>query len=54
MKFCDHTGDNCSQQNSNKGSKVKFGSPSRNTFNRFTADDSHTWNVANNTGSTGG
>jgi len=34
--------------------KKKFGSPNRNTFKRFTREDSHTWNIANNTGSTAG
>jgi hypothetical protein len=34
--------------------KKKIRSPNRNTFKRFTREDSHSWNIANYTGSTAG
>ena len=48
----DYTSNNCSHQNSNKRLKVKFGSHTRKTFNRFTTKDSYTWNMTHNMGST--
>ena len=48
----DYTGNNCSHRNSNEKLKGKFGSCTRKTFDRFTSQDSYTWNIARNTGST--
>jgi hypothetical protein len=43
------TGNNRSHRNSNKLFKETFGSHTRKTFNRFTTEDSYTWNITHNT-----
>jgi hypothetical protein len=39
---------NRSHRNSNKWLKETFGSCTRETFNRFTTEDSYTWNITHN------
>jgi hypothetical protein len=51
-QMCDCTSSNWSHRNSNKRFKEKFGSHTRKTFNRFTTNDSCTWNITHNTQST--
>ena len=41
----DHTSNNWSQWDSNEKLKEKFGSCTRKTLNRFTTEDSYTWNI---------
>jgi hypothetical protein len=48
----DYTSYNWSHWNSNKKLKEKSGSFTRKTFNRFTKEDSCTWNITHNTEST--
>ena len=48
----DCTSNNWSHWNSNGKLKEKFGSRTRNTFNRSTTKDSYTWNITHNTEST--
>jgi hypothetical protein len=46
---------NNNDNNSNKSNeklKEKFGSGTRETFDRFTTKDSYTWNITHNTEST--
>jgi hypothetical protein len=43
---------NWSHGNSNEKLKEKSGSYTRKTFNRFTTEDSYTWNITHNTEST--
>jgi len=38
--------------NSNEKFKEKFGSYARKTFDRFTTEDSYTWNITRNAQST--
>ena len=47
-----YTSNNWSQWNSNEKLKEKFGSCTRETFDRFTTKDSYTWNITHNTEST--
>jgi hypothetical protein len=47
----DYTGNNWGHRNSNKGFIEKFGSHTRETFNRFAAEDSYAWNITDNAGS---
>jgi hypothetical protein len=47
-----YTSNNWSHWNSNEKLKEKFGSYTRNTFDRFTTKDSYTWNITHNTEST--
>ena len=44
----DYTGNNWSQQNSNKRFKEKCGSHNGKTCNRFTTKDSYAWNITHN------
>ena len=46
------TSNNWSHWNSNEKLKEKFGNDNRKTFNRFTTEDSYTWNITHNTEST--
>ena len=48
----DYSSNNWSHWDSNEKLKEKFGSCTRNTFDRFTTKDSYTWNIAHNTEST--
>ena len=48
----DYTSNNWSHWNSNVRLKEKFGSCTRETFDRFTTKDSYTWNITHNTEST--
>jgi hypothetical protein len=48
----DYTSNNWSHWNSNEKLKEKFGSCTRKTFDRFTTEDSYTWNITHNTAST--
>ena len=48
----DYTSNNWRHWNSNEKLKEKFGSCTRNTFDRFTTKDSHTWNITHGRGST--
>jgi len=48
----DYAINNWSLWNSNKKLKEKFGSYTRNTFDRFTTKDSYTWNITLNMEST--
>jgi hypothetical protein len=48
----DYTSNNWRHWNSNEKLKEKFGSCTRNTFDRFTTKDSHTWNITHDRGST--
>ena len=48
----DYTSNNESHWNSNEKLKEKFGSCARKTFDRFTTEDSYTWNITHNTEST--
>jgi len=48
----DYTRNKWSHWNSNEKLKEKFGSCARKTLDRFTAKDSHTWNITHNTEST--
>jgi hypothetical protein len=43
---------NWSHWNSNEKLKEKFGSCTRKTLDRFTTQDSYTWNITHNTEST--
>jgi hypothetical protein len=43
---------NNNNNNNNEKLKVKFGSCTRKTFDRFTTKDSYTWNITHNTEST--
>ena len=45
----DYTNNNWSHWNSNETLKVKFGSCTRKTFDRFITKDSCTWNITHNT-----
>jgi len=47
-----YTNNNWSHWNSNEKLKETFGSYTKKTFNRFVANDSCTWNITHNTGST--
>ena len=47
-----YTSNNWIHWNSNEKLKEKFGSLTRKTFDRFTTNDSYTWNVTHNTEST--
>jgi hypothetical protein len=44
-----YTGNNWSYQNSNKRFNEKFGSHTKERFNRFTTKDSDIWNIMQNT-----
>ena len=46
------TSNNWSHWNNNEKLKEKFGSCTRKTFDRFTTNDSYTWNITHNTEST--
>jgi len=48
----DYTSNNWSHCNSNEKLEKKFGSYTRKTFDRFTTNDSYTWNITHNTEST--
>jgi hypothetical protein len=48
----DYTSYNWSHWNSNEKLKEKSGSYTRKTYDRFTTEDSYTWNIAHNTVST--
>jgi hypothetical protein len=48
----DYTTYNWSHWNSNEKRKEKSGSYTRKTFDRFTTEDSYTWNITHNTVST--
>ena len=48
----DYTSNNWSYWNSNKKLKEKCVSGTRKTFDRFTTEDSYTWNITHNTEST--
>ena len=48
----DYTGNNLSHWNSNEKPEEKFGSCTRKIFDRFTTEDSYTWNITHNTEST--
>ena len=48
----DHTSNNWSHWDSNEKLKLKFGSCTRKTINRFTTKDSYTRNIIHNTEST--
>jgi hypothetical protein len=45
----DYTSYDWSHWNSNERLKEKSGSYARKTFNRFTKEDSYTWNITHNT-----
>jgi hypothetical protein len=45
----DYTSYNWSQLNSNEKLKGKSGIYTRKTFDRFTTEDSNTWNITHNT-----
>ena len=45
----DHTSNNWSHWDSNEKLKEKFGSHTRKTLNRFSTEDSYTWNITHNT-----
>ena len=47
-----YTSNSWSHWNSNEKLKVKFGSCTRKTFDRFTTKDSYTWNITHNSEST--
>jgi len=51
-KMYDCTSNNWSYWNSNEKLKEKFGSCTGKTFDRFTTNDSCTWNITHNTEST--
>jgi hypothetical protein len=51
-KMYDHTCYNWSHGNSNKKLKEKPGSYTRKTFDRFTTENSYTWNITHNTENT--
>ena len=48
----DYTSNNWSHWNSKEKHEEKFGSCTRKTFDRFTTEDSYTWNITHNTEST--
>jgi hypothetical protein len=48
----DYTSYNCSHRNSNEKLKEISGSYTRKTFDRFTTEDSCTWDITHNTEST--
>jgi hypothetical protein len=48
----DYTSYNWSHWNSNEKLKKNSGSYTRTTFDKFTTEDSCTWNITHNTGST--
>jgi hypothetical protein len=48
----DYTSYNWSHWNSNEKLKEKSGSYTRKKFDRFTTEDSYTWNITHNTEST--
>jgi hypothetical protein len=48
----EYTSYNWSHWNSNEKLKEKSGSSTRKTFDRFTTEDSYTWNITHNTEST--
>ena len=48
----DYTSNNWSHCNNNEKLKEKFGSYTRKTFDRFTIEDSYTWNITHNVEST--
>jgi hypothetical protein len=50
----DYTSYNWSHWNSNEKLKITSGSYTRKTFDRFTTEDSYTWNITHNTESTAG
>ena len=52
LEMYDYTSNNWSHWNSNEKLKEKFGSGTRNTFDRFTTKDSYTWNITHYTEST--
>jgi len=47
-----YTSNNWSHWNSNEKLKEKFGSYTRETFDRFITKNSYTWNITHNTEST--
>jgi hypothetical protein len=51
-EMCDYTSYNWSRWNSNEKLKEKFGTYTRKTFDRFTTEDSHIWNITHSTEST--
>jgi hypothetical protein len=48
----DYTNNNWSHWNSNEKLEEKFGRYTKKTFDRFTTNDSYTWNITHNTEST--
>jgi hypothetical protein len=48
----DYSSYSLSHWNSNDKLKEKSGSYSKKTFDRFTTENSYTWNIIHNTGST--
>ena len=48
----DYTSNNWSHWNSNEKPQEKFGSCTRETFDRFITKDSYIWNITHNTEST--
>ena len=48
----DYTSNNWSHWNSSEKLEKKFGRCTRKTFDRFTTNDSYTWNITHNTEST--
>ena len=48
-KIYDYTGSNWNHRNNNKMFKEKFGSNTREIFNRLTTKDSYVWNITHNT-----
>jgi hypothetical protein len=52
LEMYDYTSHNWRQWNRNEKLKEKPGSYSRKTFDRFTTEDSYTWNITHNTEST--
>jgi len=48
----DYTSNNWSHWKINEKLKERFGSCTRETFDRFTTKDSYTWNITHNTEST--
>ena len=52
LETYDYTNNNWSHWNSNEKLREKFGNCTRKTFDRFTTNDSFTWNITHNTEST--
>jgi hypothetical protein len=52
LAMYDYTSNNWSHWNSNEKLKERYGSYTRETFDRFTTKDSCTWNITHNTEST--